>query len=208
MDTIDRNWNKPFSALAGHDRVIPEGVEDTIYGAYVETDIGQPGDSIVFGVDYDLAFDVAQDNLHDSLYLGEVIRNAAGDRVELRTTDGETIAFDERGSYDSVEEVPLDMDRICDLMCDYLRGLLSQDRYQIPQELIDGLYVEHIVPDASRIDISIGIPSDHPGTVGEVFESIAWPFYGGIANGTDPGTFNHSYWASEAARMIEKSATA
>lgn len=212
MDAIDQNWDKPFSALAGNDRLLVEGAPETLFGAFAETDICDEDDHIVFGIPYDFGFEITHDHLHDDLYDGILVRGPhlhAGQRLRkyLVNSYGQTVPFSANSESIDLEEVTLDLDKVSAHLRDYLIELLSSERYGLDREyLAEALEVGDMGADGNAIEISIGVRANTDTTVGEVYDKYVWPFFAALANCTDPGTFNHGYWASEVAAKLDAEA--
>lgn len=172
---IDHLWDEPFAALASNGRIKPSSSPTQIPGAYIDTHIEQPDDRIIFGVEYDLADDIAYDTLPDDLYLGALNRSPHGVRLSA-TYEGQTI---------KPLDLPVDLAEAASRMQSYLRSLLSESPYSMAETLIDDLHVDPSPAEGHILVITIGVPTVVPeATVGEVMEQIAWPFYAGVACGT------------------------
>lgn len=80
----------------------------------------------------------------------------------------------------------------------YLRRLLAESRYGLPDEIIDTLEVSGSQGgDDPNFTVTIAVPSGTGLTVGQFIDTIEAPFAGALINVTDPGTFNHPYLFSE-----------
>lgn len=204
MDLIDSLAGEPLSALANNSHILIEGAPETLPGAFAETDIDEDDDFIIFGVPYDFGFEIIHDDLHDSLYDGMVVRGADGKRSTLKCQDM-VVEFADGMDWSAAEEIPLDLEKVCARIRSFLIGLLSSERYGLDAEYLEeALEVGDVGADGNRIEISLGVRADTALTVGEVYDKFVWPFFAALANSTDPGTFNHPYWASTVCREIEK----
>lgn len=89
-----------------------------------------------------------------------------------------------------------------DVTTEVLREMFADDQYNLPADIIDTLYADDGLGGDEPV-ITFSVARDVTTcTVKELFEETAEPFYAGITNVTDPGTFNHMYLWDEVRRRM------
>ena len=77
-----------------------------------------------------------------------------------------------------------------------IEDLLTQSG--VDKDIVDSLEIsQEMGGDEPNFTMTLAVPSDADMTVHQMFDRIVSPFFGAMKNGTDPGTFGHTYLFSD-----------